>query len=251
MRINIEAGININGVRLSNLRFADDIVLFAESEEQLKDMLEELNKDGKKDGMKLNKKKTKVMCNEMARRRPRRGEDRGEEKTEERRRPRRGVTMDAEQLEEVVEYKYLGRLITSGNEMDKEIDQRITSGWRRFGEYSHFFKDSKIPICLKRKIIPSVMTCGAETRTLTNLQLRKMAVAQRSMERSLLNITKGDKIRNRVIRSKTKVVDIIDKVQCAHERTVSRTYHQNEQHQVGQDGMRGDTQRRKTKKRKT
>ena len=46
--------------------------------------------------------------------------------------------MDAEQLEEVAEYKYLGTLITSGNEMDKEIDQRITSRWERFGEYSHF-----------------------------------------------------------------------------------------------------------------
>ena len=44
-----------------------------------------------------------------------------------------------------------------------------------------------------------------------------MAVAQRSMERSLLNITKRDKIRNEVTRSKTKVVDIIDKVQCMRE----------------------------------
>ena len=38
-RMNIEAGININGVRLSNLRFADDMILFAENEEKLKDML--------------------------------------------------------------------------------------------------------------------------------------------------------------------------------------------------------------------
>ena len=38
MRTNVEAGININGVRLSNLRFVDDILLFAESEEKLKDM---------------------------------------------------------------------------------------------------------------------------------------------------------------------------------------------------------------------
>ena len=180
VRMNIEAGININGVRLSNLRLVDDIVLFAESEEQLKDMLEELNKEGKKDRIKLNKKKTKAICNEVARRRP-----------------RRGVMIDAEQLEEVAEYKYLGRLITSGNEMNKEIDQRITSGWR-FGECSHFLKDSKIPICLKRKImdmvILPVMTYGAETWTLTTLQERKMAVAQRSMERSLLNVTKRDKI---------------------------------------------------------
>ena len=34
-RMNIEAGININGVRLSNLRFAEGIILFAESEEKL------------------------------------------------------------------------------------------------------------------------------------------------------------------------------------------------------------------------
>ena len=35
-RMNIEAGINIHGVRLSNLRFVDDIILFAEGEEKLK-----------------------------------------------------------------------------------------------------------------------------------------------------------------------------------------------------------------------
>ena len=122
------------------------------------------------------------MCNEAARRRL-----------------RREVMMDAKQLEEVAECKYLGRLITSSNEMDKEIDQRIMSGWRRFREYSHFLKDSKIPICLKRKImdmviLPVYMKYGAETWTLTKLQERKMAVTQQSMERSLLNITKKDKI---------------------------------------------------------
>ena len=91
-RMNIEAGININGVRLSKPRFADDIILFAESKEKLKDMLEDLNNEGKRDGMKLNKKKTKIMCNEVARRRL-----------------RTGVMIDGEQLEEVTEYKYLGR----------------------------------------------------------------------------------------------------------------------------------------------
>ena len=62
-------------------------------------------------------------------------------------------------------------------------------------------------------VILPVMIYGAETWTLTKLQERKMAVALRSMERSLLNISKRGKIRNEEIRSKTKVVDI-DKVQC-------------------------------------
>ena len=84
--MNIKAEININGVRLSNLRFADGIILFAESEEILKDMLEDLNNEGRRDGMKLNKKKTKIMCNEMARSRL-----------------RIGVMIDGEHLEEVTE----------------------------------------------------------------------------------------------------------------------------------------------------
>ena len=161
-RINIQAGININRVRLSNLRFADDIILFAESEEKLKDMLEDLNNEGERDGVKLNKTKPKIMCSEVARRRL-----------------RTGVMIDAEQLEEVTEYKYLGRLITSGNEISKEIAQRKTSGWRRFAEYSHFLL---FAICLKRKIMDTVtlspMTYGAETWTLTKHQEKKLAVAQ-------------------------------------------------------------------------
>ena len=97
-------------------------------------MLEDLDNKGKRDGMKLNKKKTKIMCNEVARRRP-----------------STRVMVDAEKLEEVTEYTYLGRLITSGSEMNKEIGKKIISGWRRFGECTHFLKDRKTPTCLKRK----------------------------------------------------------------------------------------------------
>jgi len=67
----------------------------------------------------------------------------------------------------VDEYKYLGRLLTPGNEMAKEINQRVTSGWRRFVQYSTFLKEKKIPMCLKEKIMIAViipaMTYRAET----------------------------------------------------------------------------------------
>ena len=41
--------------------------------------------------------------------------------------------IDAEQLEELAEYKYLGRLITSGNEMERnrsENNVRMEKIWR-------------------------------------------------------------------------------------------------------------------------
>ena len=199
--MNIEAGININRVRLSNLRFADDIIMFVESEEKLKDLLEDLNNEGKRDGLKMNIKKTKIMCNEVANSRL-----------------RTGVMIDRKQVEEVIEYKYLGRLVTYRKEISKEIAQRTTSGWRSFGEYSHFLEDRTIPTCLKRKIMDTVilpaMTYGAETWALTKHQEKKLAVAQHSMERLLLNITKRDKIRNEIIRCKTGVKDIIERVWC-------------------------------------
>lgn len=61
-----------------HMAFADyekalNIILFAESEEKLKNLLEDLNKEGKRDGMKMNKKKTKIMGNETASKQQRRG----------------------------------------------------------------------------------------------------------------------------------------------------------------------------------
>ena len=63
-------------------------------------------------------------------------------------------------------------------------------------------------------VILPAMTYGAETWTLTKHQETKLAVAQRSMERLLLNIAKRDKIRNEIIRCKTGVKDIIERVWC-------------------------------------
>ena len=65
-----------------------------------------------------------------------------------------------------------------------------------------------------------------------------------------MNITRRDKIRNEIIRSKTGVIDIIEKVKCM-KGTVGRTCSQNEEHQVGENNIRVDTQRWKTTKRKT
>ena len=56
------------------------------------------------------------------------------------------------------------------------------------------------------------------------------------------------KIQNEIIRSKSRG-ERCNRESVVHERTVGRTSSQNEQHQVGQDNIRIDTQRRKTSKR--
>ena len=56
-----QAGIKIVGRNLSNLRYADDTTLMAESEEELKSLLMKV-KQSENVGLKLNIQKTKIMA---------------------------------------------------------------------------------------------------------------------------------------------------------------------------------------------
>lgn len=56
-----EKGININGMYLSHLRYADDIVITAESESELQTMITQLYHASLEVGLKMNMDKTKVM----------------------------------------------------------------------------------------------------------------------------------------------------------------------------------------------
>ena len=57
-----QTGIKIAGRNLNNLRYADDITLMAESEEELKSLLMEVKEESEKVGLKLNIQKTKIMA---------------------------------------------------------------------------------------------------------------------------------------------------------------------------------------------
>ena len=57
-----QAGIKIVGRNLSNLRYADDTTLMAESEEELKSLLMKVKEESEKVGLKLNIQKTKIMA---------------------------------------------------------------------------------------------------------------------------------------------------------------------------------------------
>ena len=54
-------GVNVGGVNINNLRYADDTVLLAESEGSLQAILNEVKAAGKVFSMKMNAKKTKTM----------------------------------------------------------------------------------------------------------------------------------------------------------------------------------------------
>ena len=57
-----QAGIKIARRNISNLRYADDTTLMAESEKELKSLLMKVKEESENAGLKLNIQKTKIMA---------------------------------------------------------------------------------------------------------------------------------------------------------------------------------------------
>lgn len=189
-------GININGENVSHLRFADDIVIIAESLEELENMLNGLNDASQRVGLRMNLDNTKIMSNSRVN--------------------PASVTVEHALIETVKEYIYLGQKIQLGrSNFDKEADRRIQLGWAAFGKLRYIFT-SDIPQALKTKVFDQcvlpTMTYGAETWTLTIGLIHKFKVAQRAMERAMLGVSLRDKIRNDNIRKRTGVTDVAQRI---------------------------------------
>ena len=56
-----QAGVQIAGRNIDNLRYTDDTTLMAESKEELKSLLTKVKEESEKAGLKLNIQKTKIM----------------------------------------------------------------------------------------------------------------------------------------------------------------------------------------------
>ena len=60
--VEARAGLKISRRNINNLRYADDTIFMAESEEELKSLLMKVKRESEKVGLKLNIQKTKIMA---------------------------------------------------------------------------------------------------------------------------------------------------------------------------------------------
>ncbi|KAG1652893.1 putative uncharacterized transposon-derived protein F52C9.6 [Nymphon striatum] len=137
-------GIPINGDRLTNLRFAEDVVLFSESPQELQLMVEELRTASSKVGLEINLSKTKVMFNRNVEIQP--------------------IMTGNVALDQVDRYIYLGQLISIHRDWEPEVRRRVALGWQAFGRLNNVWS-SKLPLCLKRKPPGAVATTKHEEWT--------------------------------------------------------------------------------------
>ena len=87
----------------------------------------------------------------------------------------------------------------------------LRNAWKSYWSMKELFKGD-LPMTLKRKLVDMcilpVLSYGAQTWSLTELQKTKLKVCQRAMERNILGVKRIDRIQNTTLRSKTGIVDV-------------------------------------------
>ena len=122
-----QAGINIAGRNINNLRYADDTTLMAESEEELNSLLMEVKEESEKVGLKLNVQKMKIMASGP-------------------------ITLretDGETVETVSDLIFLSSKITADGDCSHEIKRRSLLGRKVMTNLDSIFKSRDITLPTK------------------------------------------------------------------------------------------------------
>ena len=134
-----QAGIKIAGRDINNLRYADDTTHMAESEEKL-NLLRKVKEESEKVGLKLNIQKTKIMASG----------------------PITSWQIDAETMETVTDFIFLGSKSTPDDDCSHEIKRHLLLGRKIMSNLDSILKSRDITlltkVCLiKAMVFPVVM----------------------------------------------------------------------------------------------
>ena len=139
-----QARIKIAGRNINNLRYADDTILMAESEEKLKSLLMKVKEESEKVGLKLNIQKTKIMVSG----------------------PITSWQINGETVETVSDFILGGSKITADGDCSHEIKRHLLIGRKVMTNLYSILKsrDITLPtkVCLVKALVFPVVMYGCE-----------------------------------------------------------------------------------------
>ena len=130
-----QAGIKIAGRNINNLRYADDTMLVAESEEELNSLFMKVKEESEKVGLKLNIQKTKIM-------------DSG---------PVTAWQIDGEIVKTVTDFVYLGSKITADSDCSHEIKRHLLLGRKAMTNLDGILKSRDITLSTKVRPVKAIV----------------------------------------------------------------------------------------------
>lgn len=165
--------------RLTNGRYADDILLFAHSREELQTMIELLIEELRKICLELNASKTKILTNEIQ--------------------EQQFILVGDVQINIVPEnenHKYLGRYLLGAfeNRSIIEVAHRLQCGWHKFGRHANVLLNKNVSIKLRLKLFDSAVTpsllFGLHVLPISKISMDKIMICQRKMLRKNVGWTR-------------------------------------------------------------
>ena len=202
--------IKVGGKTITNLRYADDVVLIAGSIDELQSLVNKVNEASTQAGLHLNTSKTKVMKILTNR------------ATDE-----NCVQMNGENIENVVNYVYLGSMFTNNHDDSKEIRRRLCIARNAMVSLINIWKDKAISKETKKRplqsLVFSIATYGSECWVLKTSDKKRIEAFELWCFRRLLRISWTDKKTNERIleningnrkrgRPKTRISDNIKEI---------------------------------------
>ena len=165
-----QAGIKIARRNINNLRYADDNMLMAESEEELKSLLMKVKEESEKVGFKLNIQKTKIMAS-------------GRITT---------WQIDGETVETTSDFIFLGSKITADGDCSHEIKRCLLLGRKVMTNLDSIFKSRDITLPTKTRLVKAmvfpVVTYGCECWTVKKAECRRIGAFELWYWRRLLRV---------------------------------------------------------------
>ena len=124
-----QAEIKMAVININNLRYADDTMLMAESEEELKSLLMKVKEESEKVGLKLNIQKTKIMASG----------------------PITSWQVDGKRVETVSDFIFLGSKITADGDCSHEIKDAYSLEGKLWPTEIAYYKAETL-LCQQRSI---------------------------------------------------------------------------------------------------
>jgi len=162
-----QTGIKIARRNMNNLRYADDITLMAESEEELKSLLMKVKEESEKAGLKLNIQKMKIMTSG----------------------PITSWQIDGETMETVTDFIFLGSKIIANGDCSHEIKRCLILERKAMTNLDSMWKSKDITLptkvhLVKAMVFPVVMY-GCESWITKKAECWRIDVFEEDSQESL------------------------------------------------------------------
>lgn len=193
-----KGGININGLVINNLRYADDTVILASNQSELQTLLDAVVTHSEEMGLSLNVAKTKMMVISK-------------------KHVDSVLKVHDASIEQVANFRYLGTVLNETCDGRREIRARIEQARNTFLNMKNLFRRSELNLGLRLRMlrcyVVSVLTYGCESWTMGPDMEKRIEALEMYCYRRMMRVSWTQKVSNeKILEKMNKSLEILSTI---------------------------------------